>query len=240
MENISYIALSRQSAMRQMMNVLANNIANTTTPGFKAARLMFSEFAGDSGQGRGSPSFVQVSGVFRDMSEGRITNTGNPLDLAISGSGYFVVQGADGPEYTRNGRFTLDEAGQVISSIGAPLLDSGDRPIVVPQDATSIEIGPDGTVAAGGQQIATIAIVRFQNEQLLEPTFASHFKGDEEPQPAPDAKVIQGMVEQSNVEPIIEMTRLIDASRSYQSTQTMIQSEHDRKQRAIQTLTEPV
>ena len=242
MENVSNIALSRQSAMRRMMDVIANNIANSSTPGFKASRLMFSEYTSDANRSSllGSPSFVQVAGVFTDMTEGRLTNTGNPLDLALNGEGYFVVQGKDGPEYTRNGRFRLDESGQIVSSINAPLLDAGNRPILVPTGAQSIEVGADGTISADGQPLGELSIVTFGDEQKLEPTFASHFKTDEAPLPAPDAKVVQGMIEQSNVEPILEMTRLIEASRSYQSTQTMIQSEHDRKQRAIQSLTEPV
>ncbi|MBT6116338.1 MAG: flagellar basal-body rod protein FlgF [Rhodospirillaceae bacterium] len=238
MENTSYISLSRQAVVQRQMQVIANNVANASTPAFKSERLLFQEFVEQAGDGT-EISFVQDVAVIRDLSEGSFDRTGNPLDLAISGEGYFAVETPKGTEYTRNGRFQIDGDGQLVTGSGHPLLGEGDRPIVLNPGETMIEINPDGVIGTSAGPIGRVQVVRFEDQQAMQQTEGGLFETDQAALPSPEAKVIQGMVEASNVQPIVEMTRMIDAVRGYQSTQTMVQSEHERQISTIQALTEP-
>src|SRR5689334_5512790 len=155
MENPSYIALSQQMALRRQMDAIATNIANVSTPGYKAERIMFSEllagkapYPGAAGGSRQGLSFVNDVGMLRDTSEGGMTQTGNALDLAVSGSGYFVVDTPAGPRYTRAGAFRLNQDGRIVTSDGYPLLDQQNRPISVRPGETRIEISAKGAVTS--------------------------------------------------------------------------------------------
>lgn len=238
MENTSYISLSRQAVVQRQMQVIANNIANASTPAFKSERLLFQQFVEQAGDGT-EISFVKDVAVIRDLSEGNFERTGNTLDLAINGEGYFAVEAPNGTEYTRNGRFQLDGEGQLVTGSGHPVLGEGGRPIVLNPGETDIEINADGTIGTALGPIGRLKVVRFENEQDMQPTESGLYETDQAPLPSPDTKVVQGMVEASNVQPIVEMTRMIDAVRGYQSTQTMVQSEHERQISAIKALTEP-
>ncbi|MDA0703496.1 MAG: flagellar basal-body rod protein FlgF [Proteobacteria bacterium] len=238
MENTSYISLSRQAVVQRQMQVIANNIANASTPAFKSERLLFQQFVEQAGDGT-EISFVKDVAVIRDLSEGNFERTGNTLDLAINGEGYFAVETPNGTEYTRNGRFQLDGEGQLVTGSGYPVLGEGGRPIVLNPGETDIEINADGTIGTSQGPIGRLKVVRFENEQDMQPTESGLYESDQAPLPSPDTKVVQGRVEASNVQPIVEMTRMIDAVRGYQSTQTMVQSEHERQISAIKALTEP-
>lgn len=238
MENTSYISLSRQAVVQRQMQVIANNIANASTPAFKSERLLFQQFIEQAGDGT-EISFVKDVAVIRDLSEGNFERTGNTLDLAINGEGYFAVEAPNGTQYTRNGRFQLDGEGQLVTGSGHPVLGEGGRPIVLNPGQTDIEINADGTIGTALGPVGRLKIVRFENEQDMQPTESGLYETDQAPLPSPDTKVVQGMVEASNVQPIVEMTRMIDAVRGYQSTQTMVQSEHERQVSAIKALTEP-
>ena len=237
MKNTSYIALSRQTVVRRQMDILANNIANAATPAFKSEHMLFVEHLARSGSAQ-SLSFVQDVAVVRDTAEGAFTQTGNTLDLAISGDGYFVVETPEGVRYTRAGALRLDEDGALITSQGFALLDQNGRPLTVPSGDSTIEIAPDGTLATETGQVGQLKVVRFANEQALRRTFGGIYETNDEPLEAPDARVMQGMIEESNVQPIIEMTNLISAMRGYQSTQRLIEAEHQRQRQVIESLTE--
>src|SRR6185312_11727364 len=156
MENATYVALSSQMAIQRQMDVVANNLANASTPAFKGEEMLFSQYlVRPSGQ-RSPIAFVQDAGTVRDLREGPITQTGNPLDLAISGQGYFAVQTPLGVRYTRNGHFQLDSQGQIVTSQGYPVLTNSGQPLVVPANTHGITVATDGTVSVGqdgsGQQ----------------------------------------------------------------------------------------
>jgi flagellar basal-body rod protein FlgF len=221
------------------MAVLANNIANASTTAFKAERLMFAEYVGKTTQGV-TLSFVQDVAVIRDTSEGAFVNTGNTLDLSINGDGYFSVDTNDGIQYTRNGRLRLDEEGRIVTSTGHAILDEDGREIVLTGNEVTIDITPDGTVSTENGVIGQVGLVRFANEQALRPTESGMFETDQAHEVATEARVVQGMLEESNVEPIIEMTKMIDAMRGYQGTQRIVETEHERQRTAIQALTETV
>lgn len=243
MENPSYIALSQQMALRRQMDVIANNLANVSTPSYRADRIMFAELVAGrapypaSGATRGHLSFVRETGMLRDVSDGALIQTGNSLDLAINGSGYFVVETPGGPRYTRQGNFRLDNDGRIVTSDGFPLLDNNDRPIVVRPGESRIEISPQGTVTTESGEIGRIRLVSFENEQALRKLGSGLYETEQQPLAAnPATEIRQGMIEGSNVKAVVEVTNMMEILRRYQSAQKMIESEHELQRRAIDKL----
>ena len=236
MENTGYIALSRQSVLRRKMDVIANNLANMTTPAFKGEDMMFVEHLKKTGE-NDRVSLVQDLALLRNVSEGPMTKTENPLDLAISGQGYFAVQTLDGERYTRNGTFQLDAQGQIVTTQGDPVLGVDGNPITIPLNEPQISIARDGSVSAGETLIGRLQVVSFENEQTLEKQSNSLLdRGEQEPQAADESEVVQGMIEGSNIQGIVEVTRMINTIRSYTATSKLVDQEHERQRRAIQVL----
>lgn len=232
MENAIYIGLSRQTALLRQLDVIANNVANANTTAFKSGQLVFKEYLVDAGDGS-KISYVQDVGITRDLREGTLKPTGNALDLAISGDGYFVLQGRSGPLYTRNGHFRLDETGRLTAANGKPVLDIDDNEIVVPPGTDAITISGDGTLSAGADSVFVLQLVSFTNPQGLKSIGDGQYSSTEDPEPATDAKVLQQMLESSNVQPIIEMTNMIQVQRAYQASSRLTQSDHDLQRRAV-------
>lgn len=236
MENAGYIALSRQLALKREMSVIAHNIANMNTPAFKSERIIFREFLDKSERGE-TNSFVQDIGMARDLSEGPITTTGNDLDLAISGNAYFSLQTQGEVSYTRHGRFQLDGQGLIVNGQGIPLLSTDGAPISVPPGSGSLTIAEDGTVSSDSQTLGRIGLFEFTNEIALKrDANGLYTAGNALPVTATNSQIIQGSLEQSNVQAIVEMTRMIDVQRSYQAAQRLIKTEHDQAMRAINKL----
>ena len=146
METTAYIALSRQMALRRQMDLIANNIANVTASGFKAEALIYEPVVSDAGGGQ-RLAFVQDVGVARDLRAGPMTQTGNPLDLAIQGPGYFAIETDHGTRYGRSGQFRLNESGELVTAAGDRVLDDGGAPVSLPVDAGPIALAADGTVS---------------------------------------------------------------------------------------------
>lgn len=240
MQNASYIAVSRQAALMRQMDVVANNIANAGTPGFKGEHVLFAEYL-QRGPGGSDVSYVHDLATVRDDRPGEFRATGSDLDLAIQGDGYFVAETPAGDRYTRNGHLQLDADRRVVTSHGYPILMEGGQPLVVPQGAADMSITPDGIVSAGDQELGRLNLVRFDNEGALKKTMSGLYTTDEEPLPAVEARVLQGMTESSNIQPILEMTRMMEVHRAFQSVQNMLNGEHERMTRAIRELprTEP-
>ena len=238
MENISYIALSYQNALRRQMDVTANNVANMTTPGFKAQEIILTEFIAKPQHATERTSLVLDYGSFRRETAGAMTVTNNDLDLAIMGDGFFTIQTPEGEKYSRAGSFMLNEQGEVITKTGNRVLDDGGNAIVVPEGTTKIKISGDGTVAGNNGPFAQIALRRFENsQQLVEAGDNLYDANGAEPLPATDAVLKQGMIEGSNVQPVLEMNKMIEILRTYQSVQRLMQNDHERIRSAIQKLT---
>lgn len=219
------------------MSVVAHNIANMNTPAYKAEKMIFREYI-DEPTRKESLSFVQDYGMSRDLSEGPITTTGNSLDLAISGPAYFSVEAGAGPRYTRHGQFQLDGQGQIVNGQGSPVLSAQGAPIVVPVGSGQLTISGDGTVSGNNGTIGQIGLYEFADDSALKrEAYGLYTAGDQQPQAATGSKMMQGMLEQSNVQAIVEMTRMIEIHRSYQSTANLIKSDHDQSMRAIGKLT---
>ena len=248
-ENTFLVGLSQQLAARRSMDVIANNIANLSTPAFKREAVQFEEYLETvpateaEGGGTIDVAFVLDRGVVRDLTSGRFERTNGSLDFALSGPGYFVVETPDGERYTRNGHFQLDNEGRVVTDDGHVVQSDGGAIAVQLQDS-DIQVGPDGTISirnqvgASVQLLGKMRIVTFENERSLKKVGMSLF--DAEGQPAIAAtgnvKVHQGVIEKSNVEPVIEISRMIEVMRAYQATSEMTQASEDLLKRAIEQL----
>ncbi|MBF0356013.1 MAG: flagellar basal-body rod protein FlgF [Alphaproteobacteria bacterium] len=240
METTSYIALSRQAALWRQMDTVANNLANMNTPSFKGEHMMFRDYvikarAADRPFGD-KMSFVQDVSVYRDMSEGAMTHTGNPLDVAVRGDGFMVIDTPQGARYTRNGHFKLDESGQMVTADGFPALSNSDQPFFFAPNEQNVTIAADGTVSTENGQVGKLRVVRFENPQDLRKTSGGLFQTEAQPQDVDKPQVVQGMIEESNVKPIVEVTKMIEVQRSYDAVQRMIDSESDRVRKAIDVL----
>jgi len=233
METTAYIALSRQMVLRQRMDVIANNIANMTTTGFKAESLLLEPAPADAGTRR-PLAFVQDIGMMRETAEGAMTPTGNPLDLALEGPGYFVVDTADGLRYTRSGQFQLNPFGELVTAAGDPVLDDGGAPIALPGDAKTVVVAANGTISTDDGPLGRIGVVAFDDEQALRKIGGGLYRTDQLPRPADGTRLVQGTLEGSNVQPILEMTEMMSTTRAYQSTQRMLDGHHELQRRAIE------
>ncbi|WP_259783158.1 flagellar basal-body rod protein FlgF [Aestuariispira ectoiniformans] len=234
MENSSYIALSRQMTLANEMSIVANNIANANTPAYKGEKMVFQEFIDKPTRGE-KLSFVQDVGLARDLSEGPMKVTNNPLDVAIKDKGYFVVDTPMGQRFTRHGRFQIDANSQLVTSAGYTVRGLA-GPIIIPQDQGQVTIAEDGTVSTQEGIVGTLQLVDFADEQQLRKGADGLYSSDTPPQNVATPSVAQGMLEESNVKPIIELTRMIQVHRDYQSVQNFIKAEDDRLKNAINRL----
>jgi flagellar basal-body rod protein FlgF len=237
METTAYIALSRQTVLRRQMDVIANNIANMTASGFKAEAMLLEPVVVRAGQGQ-RLAFVQDVATIRDLDPGPITTTGNPLDLAIEDRGYFVVETPEGPRYTRSGQFRLNDAGELVTGDGHPVLDDSGGPLVVPAESGALSVASDGTVSSAQGVLGRIDLVAFANEERLEKAGASLYRTDQPAVPAEGARVVQGALEGSNVQPILEMTRMMATVRAYQGVHRLLDTHHEMQRRAIEKMLE--
>ncbi len=236
MENSLIVALTRQSVLARQMDAISNNLANLNTSGFKSESMVFREQLESAGKNQ-VVSLVHDVAYFRDMSEGPLTNTDNPLDLAIRGDGFFAVETEEGQRYTRHGVFQLNNQSQLITSQGDPLLGAGGAPITIPPNASNIIVARDGTVSADALEIGRIEVFTFENPAALSKIGNSLYEAKgQEPQVTRESDVVQGMVEASNVNGIAEMTRMIETVRSYQSAGKLADQEHRRILEAINAL----
>jgi flagellar basal-body rod protein FlgF len=236
MENSTYIALSGQNARQRQMDVLANNIANLSTPGFKGETMMFQEYLSKSPDGGDPSSYVEIAGNSRDMSQGPMTHTGNPLDIALNGPGFLSVNTPGGTAYTRSGHLQIDAQGELVTSAGFVVQNASGAPIVIPTGAGQITIGSDGTVSTRQGTIAKIGVVNFDNPQALAEDQGGLFTTTQAPNPVTTTQVEQGTIEESNVQPVLEMTQLMQVSHDIGTAKSFADGEHNRLKNAIDRL----
>lgn len=241
MENAAFVGLSRQVALERAMDVVAQNVANLNTTGYKGEQVRFREFIETTDPtakvGR-KIDFVIDQGLVRNMAEGGLEKTGNTFDVAIAGDGFFAIQTDNGPRYTRNGNFTLDVNGQLVTSEGRAVLGDNGRPITVPRGAGEVTIAGDGTISGAQGRIGKLRVVNFDNPQALDRRGDSLFEAYESNPPRDIArpKVIQGTLERSNVQPVLEMTRMIQIQRSYESAKTLVDTVNQVSSDAVRKL----
>ncbi|MEI9929693.1 MAG: flagellar basal-body rod protein FlgF [Rhizomicrobium sp.] len=242
MDNSLLVSLSQQLTAYQSMDVIANNVANVSTPGYRREEPMFQEYIaqmppGEGETGKQTLSFVEDTGLARDMSEGPRTNTGAPFDVAIHGKGFFVVQTPSGNRYTRDGHFGLDTSGQIVDDSGNPVQGDGGA-ISISTDDGDIHIGQDGTVSGKNGQLAKLKVVAFPNEAALQKDGANNFISAATPNDATDFTLTQGTIEGSNVQPVVEISHMIEVMRAYQATATLTKSQEDLMGSAVDKLSQ--
>jgi len=235
MESPWLIAISRQIALQREMDAVANNVANMNTPAYKSEHVLFAEYL--VRPQRNVPlSFVEDKGMVRNLSEGPLTKTDNPFDLAINGDGYFIIGTQDGQRYTRSGRFQLDATGQLVNQMGQPVLGNSGQPVIIPPGTRNVSIAPDGTVSADTSVVGTVGVVRFDNPRNLKREANNLYATDDTPAPDGRSRILQGMLEESNVNAVQEMTNMIEVHRAYEANQRVLQDEHERIQRAVRVI----
>ncbi|WP_334195086.1 flagellar hook-basal body complex protein [Pararhodobacter sp.] len=236
MDNASYTQLTRQSGLLREIQMIAHNIANLSTTGFRREGLLFSEYVERlTGE---EPSLSMATGRARQtyLTPGALTMTGGPLDLAIEGEGFFTLQTPEGERYTRAGHFTPNRDGELVTPDGHRVLDDGGSAIFIPPDADQIAIARDGTVSADGQPLAQIALVRPADPSSLRRETGVLHAIDGEVEPVEMPQILQGFLEESNVNAISEMARLIAVQRAYENGQKFLDREDERIRNVVQTL----
>lgn len=242
MQNALLVGLSRQVALGRELDVIANNVANVTTTGFKARNTRFSEHLMPRARADAfrSPdqrlSFVVDAGTRLDLSAGAVERTGNALDAAIRGDAFFAVQTPAGERYTRNGAFQINAGGQLVTGDGKTVLGENGPIAFTPQDS-DVAIAPDGTVTTSGGERGRLKLVRFADPGSLRNEGANLFASAAPPQPAgAEGRIESGALERSNVQPVLEMSRLIEVNRSYTALSTMVSRMDELRRSAIQRL----
>ena len=252
MENALLIGLSRQMALGHELDMIANNIANIDTNGYKADKTVFSDFlmpqASDqnfNGRDR-QVNFVEDRATYIDMAPGSVQRTGSPLDVTIDGNGYFVVQTSRGQRYTRNGAFQINGAGTLVTTSGDQVLGTG-GPITFQNLDHDIVISSSGiiTVREGSStadtQRGTLQLASFANPQVLQKDGASTFMappGVASNTPSPNTRLVQGTIEKSNVNGVAEMARMIEITRSYTDVANILTQEGDLRKNALSQLSQ--
>jgi len=238
MENTSLVGVSHQAALRRQMETIAHNIANMNSTGFKAERIMFVDhLVRNPGADHFTDpklSFVRDVATVRDLSSGPLQHTGNQFDLAIEGDGFFVVQTPDGTRYTRNGRLRVDDTGQMVTDRGMPVLTTGGQPIVLSSTDTEIAVARDGTVSSENGVLGRFRVVRFDNAQNLRMVAEGLMASEDVPLEMNTPHIVQGMLEGSNVESVVEMERMIEVHRAYDQTKNLVSGEHERMRKMME------
>jgi flagellar basal-body rod protein FlgF len=251
MENIALVKLSRQIALHRELEVVANNIANINTTGYKADGSVFHEFLmplARNGAFQGGDqrlSFVHDRATWHNFATGATRHTGNPLDVSIDGDAFLVVQTPRGERYTRNGALQINATGELVTASGDRVLGDG-GPIQFQSTDSNVSINPDGTItvreagnAASDSARGKLRLVRFERTSTLLKDGASMFRAPDgtAPQPAdPSVRVVQGTIEQSNVSPVLEMARMVELSRTYSILSSMVQQMGEHRRNAISKL----
>ena len=241
MDNSLYVGLSKQIVLQRQMDIIANNIANSDTAGFKVESLAVAEDPHAPAFTLGGPApvkFVMPNGVLRDFSQGALRKTDSPFDVAIDGQGFFKVNSPQGERYTRDGRFRMDEAGRLTTANGSAVLDDGGGEISLSPEKGQVTISPDGTISQGTERIGKLGVYTFDNLSTLEKVGDNLMQNisNQAATPATGARLRQGMLESSNVNPIVEITRMIEVSRAYESMAKMMDSQADLSTQAVQQL----
>jgi len=241
MDNALYVGLSRQLTLRRELDIVANNIANANTTGFKAEELMVRTEPARPARTLGGSNpvkFVLDDGVARDFSQGAMTKTGGDFDLAIEGQGFFKVQTAGGERYPRDGRFTTNPEGKLVTQGGAPVLDEGGGEILIDPKLGAVSIGKDGLVSQGQVRVGKIGIVSTQDLSALRKDGDNLYRNvaNVTLQPAPSAVVHQGMLESSNVQSVVQITKLIEVQRAYESMAKMMDNTAELTRSAVERL----
>jgi flagellar basal-body rod protein FlgF len=241
MDNALFVGLSRQITLRRELDITANNLANVDTAGFKAESLLEKTDPAAPARTLGAPNpvkFVLGDGVARDFGQGGMRSTNSPFDIASEGDAFVAVTTAEGDRYTRDGRFRLDDQGKLVTQNGQPVQGDGGGEILIDAEKGPVLIAADGTISQGIERVGKLGVVRFDNRAVLEKAGDNLYRNTANAAPvaAPDVQVRQGMLESSNVKPIVEVTKLIEVSRAYERMAKMMDSSAELSRRSIERM----
>ena len=234
MDAAGYTTLNRQSGLMREMGVVANNIANASTTGFRREGVVFAEFVAAMDEDP-SLSMAHASGRHVDLGQATVSQTGGQFDFAIQGDGFFLIETPEGDRLTRAGSFIPSAEGELVTADGYRLLDAGGAPVFIPPDAKAVALASDGTLSANGDPIAQIGLWRPADPLALTHQSGTLFAATDL-EPVEGATILQGMLEDSNVEPVSEIARMIEVQRAYELGQKFLDAEDQRVRGVIQTL----
>ena len=231
----AYVTLSRQSGLMNEMRLVANNIANANTTGYRAQGLVFSEFVRDM---PGNPSLSMSRAEVRNTSlqQGVLTETGGQFDFAIEGDGFFMIETPAGNRLTRAGAFSSNAEGDLVTMDGHPVLDANGAPVFIPPDAASIDVGSDGTLSVEGQLLGQIGVYRVADPSTLVREGSTQFRAEGAIDPVEEPVVVHRFLEGSNVNAIEQVTRMVEIQRAYELGQSFLESEDERVRGALKAL----
>jgi flagellar basal-body rod protein FlgF len=239
MDQISILAASGMRSSMQSLDLLANNIANASTSGYKGDsefHTVYTSEAADADATDVPVSLPMIQRRWTDFSQGLLEPTNNPLDFGLSGKGFFVVKGPDGPLYTRNGNFRMSPDGTVMTSDGYPVLDQGGQPIKSSEPGVPLQVSPDGSVHQNGQTLTQVHLVDFKESGALTKQGNNYYQNisGQEPEDATEAQIYQGKVEASNVSAAHGAVRLVSVTRQFEMMQKAISIANDMGREAIE------
>ena len=234
MDASGYVTLSRQSGLMSEMGIIAHNMANLSTTGFRREGLVFSEFVQSTGEGSSiSMAYGNVRAV--DLGQAGVTKTGGAFDFALQGDGFFQVQTPQGVMLTRAGDFTPGATGELLTHDGFQVLDDSGSPIAVPPGAANVALAEDGTLSASGTPFGRIGVAMPEDRTSLVHQMGTLFTAGAT-QPVDKPMILQGFLEDSNVDAVTEVARMIEVQRAYEMGQGFLDREDDRIKAVIQTL----
>lgn len=228
MDNAGYTSLTRLSGLMQEMSVVANNIANISTTGFRSEGLVFAEHIAATGPRDPSLSMGAALGRSISAQQGALSQTGGTFDLAIEGEGFFLIETPTGEMLSRAGAFIRNDAGELVTPDGSFLLDAGGAPVFVPPQASGIAVAPDGTLSADGQPLTVVGLYMPNDPLEMTRRAGTAFTVESGIQPAENARILQGFLEQSNVDPVVQVARMIEVQRAYELGQSFMDAEDKR------------
>ena len=237
MDNAIYATLTRQSGLMKEMGVVANNIANANTTGFRREGVIFAEHLSALDRRGETLSMAHARGRPIDLRQGVLTQTNGSFDLAIEGEGYFALETPDGLRLSRAGAFIPSPEGELMTAEGYRLLDVGQAPVLIPPGASAVSVGTDGTMSANGIPFGQIGLFGQPEGTQLTHQGGTLFQLDADPEPLEEARIRQGFLEESNVDPVFEITRMIEVQRAYELGQSFLDREDQRIRNVITAMT---
>ena len=232
-----YAAISGAVARMRMMDTISEHLAAAKTPGYKKEMQTFEARLGEANSGLATraTNYSRISGPTIDFTPGHIEHSGDPLDLAINGDGFFQIERPDGSfGYARKGNFQLDGDGRLVDTNGLPVLDSNGGDIILPH--SDVDISPDGRIWAGEQEIARIGLYRFADTSILRRAGGDMFQPVDEtqPEPHPEPQLVQKSLEASNIDMMRSMTRMTSNLRAFEATQKALRIYSEMGTKAIE------
>ena len=236
MDNTGYVAVNRQAGLLRELETVAQNIANASTTGYRREGVTFSEFVAGTGRDHASVSLGHANTRHIDLTQGALKQTNGAFDFAIEGDGFFLVATPDGDRLPRAGTFTPSQDGILVAPDGAALLDAGGAPNLVRGGVASFAVGADGTQSADGAPLAQIGLWGPADPLQLTRASGARFDPGDAPVPIEDGRILQGFIESSNVDPVSELTRMIEVQRAYELGTSFLDREDERFRTSIRIM----